>query len=74
MANELYIPDFDTSFKYARFGTNYIDFFNTGTLQPNRDYQYYRYYLYDNIDIIVSGNYSKNSYSSVEYLPAANQS
>lgn len=69
MANELYIPDFDTNFKYARFGTNYIDLFNSETLQPNREYTYYRYYLYDNIDLVVSGTYSKSSYSTVEILP-----
>lgn len=70
MNNVLYIPDFDTNYKYVRFGSNYIDLFNTDTLQPNREYTYYRYYFYDNVDLVAIGTYSKGSYSTTEYLPS----
>lgn len=45
----IYIGDIPTEFHYARFGSNYIDLFNTNELYNNRTYTYYRVYLYDNL-------------------------
>lgn len=44
-----YIGDIPVEFHYARFGSNYIDLFNTNELYNNRTYTYYRVYLYDNL-------------------------
>ncbi len=45
----IYIGDIPTEFHYARFGSNYIDLFNTNELVNNRRYTYYRIYMYDNL-------------------------
>lgn len=45
----IYIGDIPTEFHYARFGSNYIDLFNTNELANNRRYTYYRIYMYDNL-------------------------
>ena len=45
----IYIGDIPSEFHYARFGSNYIDLFNTDTLLNNHEYTYYRIYLYDNL-------------------------
>lgn len=45
----IYIGDIPTEFHYARFGSNYIDLFNTNQLFNNHLYTYYRIYMYDNL-------------------------
>ena len=45
----LYIGDIPTEFHFARFGSNYIDLFNTNQLVNNQTYTYYRIYMYDNL-------------------------
>ena len=45
----IYIGDIPTEFHYARFGSNYIDLFNTNRLFNNQTYTYYRIYMYDNL-------------------------
>lgn len=45
----IYIGDIPVEYHYARFGSNYIDLFNTNELSNNRTYTYYRVYLYDNL-------------------------
>lgn len=45
----LYIGDIPSEYHFARFGTGYIDLFNTATLSNNKEYTYYRIYLYDNL-------------------------
>lgn len=61
----LYTGDIPSQYKYAQFGSNYIDLYNSSVLQPNHTYTYYRVYLYDNIFIYdigvnVRGNYSNS--------------
>lgn len=45
----LYIGNIPTEFHFARFGSNYIDLFNTNQLVNNQTYTYYRIYMYDNL-------------------------
>lgn len=45
----IYIGDITTDYHYARFGSNYIDLFNTNQLVNNQTYTYYRIYMYDNL-------------------------
>lgn len=45
----LYIGDIPKEYHFARFGSNYIDLFNTNNLKQNVNYTYYRIYLYDNL-------------------------
>lgn len=45
----IYIGDIPLEFHYARFGTGYIDLFNTNRLYNNQTYTYYRIYMYDNL-------------------------
>lgn len=45
----IYIGDIPREYHYARFGTGYIDLFNTNQLNNNETYTYYRIYLYDNL-------------------------
>ena len=45
----LYIGDIPEEYHFARFGSDYIDLFNTDTIVGNRDYTYYRVYMYDNL-------------------------
>lgn len=45
----IYIGDIPTEYHFARFGTNYIDLFNTNNLVNGQTYMYYRIYMYDNL-------------------------
>lgn len=45
----IYIGDIPREYHYARFGTGYIDLFNTNQLNNNQTYTYYRVYMYDNL-------------------------
>lgn len=45
----IYIGDISEEFHFARFGSNYIDLFNTNQLVNNQTYTYYRIYMYDNL-------------------------
>lgn len=45
----LYIGDIPSEYHFARFGTGYIDLFNTSQLDRNQTYTYYRIYMYDNL-------------------------
>lgn len=45
----IYIGDIPEEYHFARFGTGYIDLFNTRTLVNNQTYTYYRIYMYDNL-------------------------
>lgn len=45
----IYIGDIPEEYHFARFGSNYIDLFNTNELSNNRTYTYYRIYLYNNL-------------------------
>lgn len=45
----IYIGDIPKEYHFARFGTGYIDLFNTNDLHQNVTYTYYRIYLYDNL-------------------------
>lgn len=63
--DKLYVGDIPLDFKYADFNSNYIDLYNVPFLQSNRDYTYYRVYLYDNTFLYSelhesTGNYYYN--------------
>ena len=45
----IYIGDIPEQFHFARFGTGYIDLFDTNHLNNNQTYTYYRVYMYDNL-------------------------
>ncbi len=45
----IYIGDISQDYHFARFGSNYIDLFNTNQLNNNQTYTYYRIYMYDNL-------------------------
>lgn len=45
----IYIGNIPSEYHYARFGSNYIDLFNTNQLNNNHTYTYYRIYMYDNL-------------------------
>lgn len=45
----IYIGDIPQEFHYARFGTGYIDLFNTNHFNDYQTYTYYRIYMYDNL-------------------------
>ena len=63
--DKLYIGDIPSDFHYAEFNNNYIDLYNVPFLQANRDYTYYRIFLYDNTFLYQkleesTGNYYYN--------------
>lgn len=66
--DKIYIGDIDTSYKYANFGSNYIDFYNSSQLVANHDYNYYRVYFYDNTFLYTTGVNSRGSYVATQYL------
>lgn len=45
----IYVGDIPKEYHFARFGSNYIDLFNTNDLHRDVTYTYYRIYLYDNL-------------------------
>lgn len=45
----IYIGNIPEEYHFARFGTGYIDLFNTNDLKQDINYIYYRVYLYDNL-------------------------
>ena len=45
----IYIGDIPSEYHFARFGSNYIDLFNTNHLDNNHTYTYYCIYMYDNL-------------------------
>lgn len=59
----IYIGDIPKEFHFARFGTDYIDLFNTDTLYNNQNYTYYRIYMYDNLFAYSVGTTSGSYYS-----------
>lgn len=54
----LYIGDIPQDYHYARFGTNYIDLYNTPTLSGTKDF--YRVYMYDNYFAYDTGTTTYN--------------
>lgn len=70
----LYIGDIPSDFHYARFGTDYIDLYNTDTLLPNQSYDYYRVYLYNNLFMYESYNTITSSYYNTQHLNEINVS
>ena len=59
----LYIGDIPEEYHFARFGSDYIDLFNTDTIVGNRDYTYYRVYMYDNLFAYSVGTISGSYYN-----------
>ena len=62
--DKLYTGDIPQDYKYARFGSNYIDLFNQQTLH-NNVYNYYRVYLYDDLFIYAQDTYTASQYQTV---------
>lgn len=59
----LYIGDIPQNYKFARFGSNYVDLFNTQTLH-NGTYTFYRIYFYDNFFAYDVGALSVGQYTT----------
>ena len=59
----IYIGDIPQDFHFARFGSDYIDLFNTETLVNNQNYTYYRIYMYDNLFTYSVGSTSGSYYN-----------
>lgn len=71
--DKLYIGDIPQNYCYADFNTNYIDLYNTATLNPQSTYDYYRIYLYDNQ--FAYDHLSRNTgYNYYDYLSYVNVS
>lgn len=66
--DKIYVGDIPLDFKYALFGSNYIELFNTQNLN-NGTFQYYRIYLYDNLFEYDTGYRNYNQYSSTVATP-----
>ena len=62
--DKLFVGDIPTTYHFARYGSNYIDLFNTSTLH-NNTYDYYRVYLYDNFFTYDVGTYTVGQYNTV---------
>ena len=65
--DKLFIGDISTEYKYAQYGSYYIDLYNTDRLRANNTYTYKRVYLYDNYftyDTLTRtiGQYSNDTY------------
>ena len=65
----LYIGDIPEEYHFARFGSDYIDLFNTDILVYNQNYTYYRIYMYDNLFTYsvdsISGSYYNQTLQDV---------
>lgn len=66
--DKIYIGEINSNYKYAQFGSNYIDLYNTSVLRANNTYEYYRVYFYDNTFVYTSGTNQRGSYSNDVYL------
>lgn len=71
--DKLYIGDIPENYKFARFGSNYIDLFDRQTL-TNGQFHYYRVYFYDNYFVYTEDNYNVGSYNVVtlQEVPVTN--
>lgn len=47
--DKIYVGDIPSDYVYARFNNNYIDLFNSPSINPNTNYDYFRIYLYNNM-------------------------
>ena len=56
----IYIGDISTDFKYAVFGSNYIDLYDRNYILPNTSATYYRIYFYDNTFVYSTLSRSAN--------------
>lgn len=63
--DKLYIGDIPSDYHFASFGNNYIDLYNVSTLSPNRTYEYYRVYMYDNYFCYEKKTNSTGSYYNI---------
>lgn len=66
--DKVFIGDINSDFKYAQFGSNYIDLYNTSVLRANNTYEFYRVYFYDNTFVYQNSYNQRSSYSSDVYL------
>lgn len=66
--DKVFIGDISNNYKYAQFGSNYIDLYNTDILYANNTYNYYRVYFYDNTFLYTTGVNQRGNYSATQYL------
>lgn len=59
----LYVGNVPKEFHYADFNEFYVDLFNTPVIEPNKEYTFYRVYLYDNYFA-----FSENTFNTSEYI------
>lgn len=71
--DKLYTGDIPQNYKFARFGSNYIDLFDRQTL-TNGSFNYYRVYFYDNFFVYTQDTYNVGSYNVVtlQEIPVTN--
>lgn len=64
----IYIGDIPSEYHFAVFGSNYIDLYNTPTLQGTLDY--YRVFLYDNTFAYDhrTTTYNQYNYSTAQFI------
>lgn len=68
----IYIGDIPVEFHFARFGSNYIDLFNTNQLVNNQTYTYYRIYMYDNLfEYDVKSQQGSYYTETLQYVPVS---
>lgn len=70
----LYIGDIPPEYHFARFSSYYVDLFNTDVLDYDRNYDFYRVYLYDNYFTYEkkTSNSGYSSYSLVD-IPVSSE-
>ena len=68
----LYIGDIPSNYHYARFGSNYVDLYDTPTLTGTKDY--YRVYFYENFFCYDTGstNYNYQTYYAKDINVSSN--
>lgn len=67
--DKLFIGDISTDYKYAQYGSYYIDLYNTNRLRANQTYNYKRVYLYDNYFVYDDLSRTIGQYSQDTILP-----
>ena len=59
----LYVGNVPPEYHYADFNEFYVDLFNTPVIEANKEYTFYRVYLYDNYFAV-----SENTFNTSEYI------
>lgn len=62
--DKIYIGDIPTEYCYAIWGSNYVDLFNSPTLEYGYTYHYYRLYFYEGTFVYEEGDRDGSRYST----------